>query len=742
MVQRKQFSQAALLSTGAALLHYEGILDPANGCALNAKGQFRGSAQLISPDRLSTADHNVINKPQEIKFGLSFDGGPEGGGDWVADPDGTTFSENPLLANRLWQLGLENWATSFTSTGDVSEHFATRNSLRLWFAEVDTEGFNDAGNKITFQPFAGNGSPMDASILKVTALQAPFLWNAQYDGIPNVDPYNAKEYVLSGEFDIDKPGIFFNQIKAKAFDSSLAVNGGGSIIDLEDRSEQRTALQLLSSSTWFGSTEPWETTPLACVSGVTDLNLGGLNSAGTACVSSSVCATQDASPTIRAYSNCISTTLGVVGGTSGGSMMAAPIYDNGAGTQQFRSDTARHAYGLAQGFRLEQSNLPKLHGWRDPQDAVPVQSGGLPTVFNHSIMSLGDGHFEAWGTRSKSYGPFLGPLNNFRPSPKEPETDGDILCTNQDVANGQAQCLFSRSVANNIWGTPPVNAAAVDYPTGPGTGDGSGSGPGGSGAPGGAKGGGGPKNWGSATIRILCDYNQYYGQELQGYRRTQAGLMVGVLGTANAPRVEQGNSWVASLGPVCAPWSSASWSDNWYWLIQFLRRNYSEENASENASWIPELRIALPFLTEWRAQTADLTSKSIRPMSMKTCPPNYVVKGVGVFHENTLLVGLQKLICVNKHGSVRSVYLAPETLAANDPQVNDAGQFEYQIHGQSFPLAQHIGNPYPGAGDSEEIVCPPGEGVAGLHVTGHQQTRIEQLWLECSKLPAPFPSNI
>ena len=67
----------------------------------------KGSGQLSSPTRFVTAAHVISNNATD-EFFITFGG--ENQDSWVPDPERHAQEEDPLLANRLWQIGLENWS--------------------------------------------------------------------------------------------------------------------------------------------------------------------------------------------------------------------------------------------------------------------------------------------------------------------------------------------------------------------------------------------------------------------------------------------------------------------------------------------------------------------------------------------------------------------------------------------------------------------------------------------------------
>ena len=252
--KRKRFTQSAFLSTGSAFLEHTDALNPQQSCAIEPLIPVEGSAQLVSPTRLVTAHHVVANASNDM-FTLRFDGS-DASGYWMTDPDnGLRDQENPLLANRLWQLGLDYWAAN-----SPIHRNDTRDELRQWNAHLDLEGYDSAGSAIMDQPFVRNANArLDIAFLAVEEKDIP--------GFPTTgDPYSRPFYLKTGRFTIDQPGLFFNQIEADTVDRIFGQNK--KVSQYINRLEPLTPLQLLSAPRWMdnsGDISPQHAV-VACVS--------------------------------------------------------------------------------------------------------------------------------------------------------------------------------------------------------------------------------------------------------------------------------------------------------------------------------------------------------------------------------------------------------------------------------------------------------------------------------------------
>jgi hypothetical protein len=304
--EKNRLYQSALLSTGNAHLSYLGVRDPGADCKLDERKQGNGSAQLVSPDRLVTAHHVISNAGLSL-FTIRFDNSnPDGF--WYADADyNKADEENPLLANRLWQIGLESWAINSNTHREV-----TRDFIREWKAVVDLDGYDSFNNPIDSQPFTSNFNiRRDISFIRVKELDNPNFTDAG-------DPASTPFHIKSGGFRLRYPGLFFNQVENDSIERKV---GESKIIDLLNKANNSyTHLQLLSSPPWFDSSmaQNGGYAATACVSGFTD-------KASAPCAQHEFCL--ESNPVSSNYTACIKTTLDSVAGSSGGVMlMPTPLY--------------------------------------------------------------------------------------------------------------------------------------------------------------------------------------------------------------------------------------------------------------------------------------------------------------------------------------------------------------------------------------------------------------------------------
>ena len=218
----------------------EGIMDPANpsceprtcmqdedcesgevcfdgACLLNPKV---GSGFLTSSTRLATAHHVVWpNKEPEyvVRFGGNGDPYPDtGGGTFIGDappeswdqslfPVFTNEVENFLVANRLMQIGLDEWVDPANPVAPE-----VREKLRAWRFVIDGDGV-DVPLDFQHQRFVSLAAlPARIEGQDVAFLRAHELFA----------PLNEGELPRSGGFPFSNPGMFFDALRASSISAA------------------------------------------------------------------------------------------------------------------------------------------------------------------------------------------------------------------------------------------------------------------------------------------------------------------------------------------------------------------------------------------------------------------------------------------------------------------------------------------------------------------------------------------
>jgi hypothetical protein len=170
-----------------------------------------------------------------------------------------------------------------------------------------------------------------------------------------------------------------------------------------------------------------------------------------------------------------------------------------------------------------------------------------------------------------------------------------------------------------------------------------------------------------------------------------AGVIVGFVGaTVNETNMVVGETSIGSLLAVCAPLSSLPYTDNWEHLyVKGALSEPGQDNSGGRRGW-QTLQEHLNYVYEKRSVTHNSQQISqIRPLSMKLCPPNFLLNGVKISTFGDGEFGME-----HASGLVGLECVAPE----NNPQsfsetsvFLDAFVDQYTIDGIPFSLAQKIG---------------------------------------------------
>ena len=245
------------------------------------------------------------------------------------------------------------------------------------------------------------------------------------------------------------------------------------------------------------------------------------------------------------------------------------------------------------------------------------------------------------------------------------------------------------------------------------------------------------------------------------------GIGMGFIGSARYnpdytedDRLDAGST-VGYMRMICTPWSSTAFVRNW----PFLRTmGTSYANTDRDMSTLTRhargfgtaLSDALINIGEWRYDddTDDENDdRYLRPISMKTCPPNYFLVGIR-FNNRTspdeserFVSGITRLDCALSSAMEGEPGLDPMVSRAldMDPQENSC-TFKMGEDDQCFSRSQFIGvprdlglpgcdvTPFPEA-CSEETACPSGEVVGGWRYTRDGSGILMGLELLCIEEP-------
>ena len=217
------------------------------------------------------------------------------------------------------------------------------------------------------------------------------------------------------------------------------------------------------------------------------------------------------------------------------------------------------------------------------------------------------------------------------------------------------------------------------------------------------------------------------------------------------------DSTVGFLRMVCAPWSSVPFVQNWPFLrtagtSYFGTKRDLSTNTREFRGFGDSLSDALVNFAEWRYQDETDPANDeryLRPMSMKTCPPNYFLNGLrfqtrpAPSGDHRVLSGITELKCqLGTESSAGLPYNVTRPLDL-DP---DEGSCTFTMGDQCFSRSQFIGIPrdlgLPECGSVSApqacvttTTCGQGKVVSGWRYSRDEDGMIDQFALDC--LPEP-----
>jgi hypothetical protein len=297
---------------------------------------------------------------------------------------------------------------------------------------------------------------------------------------------------------------------------------------------------------------------------------------------------------------------------------------------------------------------------------------------------------------------------------------------------------------------------------------------------------------GISVRRMPCDYSRLTAAdwEVLGLERrndgwaNSAGFLIGLSGFGTSTDVDDSPGHVLDIAGICAPWSFNPWTDNWDFVysrsntvspevgvkIGYIGRHIN--NISEFITSGLEIRM----LNLW--DDPDKKKEAVRPVSLKTCPPNMLLTGLEVTVDATQnqshLVSIDALLCDVPNLILESVVEeGPEYYAdimeqlesgrhdSNSPEgnidvplgvwvdgnspANKMSPFRRELrsglnynYGESiFSLSQLIGPSDSAFGPpyaKGEVKCDSGQYAIGIGVARDSSSRIQTIELMCSSL--------
>lgn len=528
------------------------------------------------------------------------------------------WEENPLLANRLVQLGLE----------DLAYQAEVRDYLRgPWPFEVETD---QSGDSKEFPSLFVQGQNI---ILDVSVLQT----GRRTDS--NDSPPAELRNLDTGTFPLRAPGVFFDyrpysslQYMACPQDSQYdnSSNCPGNLVpnislwpEMPSNSSQDSfdELWLLHHNYYPGDRDqpvhrpphrtplisnPYTTnlTPDEPVKGVRHIYQNGSNIITTY---SDLCVEATQNETYE-FADQFPVSLDSFPGSSGGPMMFnnKVVWHTG-GVNHF--DRQINPTAVASSTSIEDPQHPGNRGWGLPEEDFEDQDlFVLVTAISDEVSD--------WSRRDDSDDSEDDPFN---PSPVQPPDDGEPRCKRYESDGRTCAEYYTTTVENDAFDFP--NGPVFDWPgyIDPRQADRDEA-----------------NAEGNGTRRVICGRShQPFTSNDEDTRLPHAGLGMGFIGSLrydpDDSDVEEAdeNSVVGYLRMVCAPWSSEPFVINW----PFLRTagtslsNTSRHTGVGFIDWLGSLPNTLATLAEVRHQHSG-GEPYMRPLSMMTCPPNYLLTEV------------------------------------------------------------------------------------------------------------------
>ncbi len=723
--------QSALALRGAARIHYVYHGVAGDGCQIMRDG--RASGHLTSSTRLTTAHH--VSAPAEqlqVFFEARVDQDGIMSGKVVSDGDDIHLShylfdraypyptkydyqdENPLLINRLAQLGIE-----LTGPGQVE---ARRYLRGPWNFEVERDEF----------PAIHTDGQLDVAVLRATSRDLPF--SSQQEGW---------RYLASGSFPGRAPGVFFDYRPYRSLshcptepdengDCPDASDHGGALLpDMES-----TPLWAIHNNFYPGDLGQHNNLGIPYAVGIasnpfpyiidgqpdTSGVVKGIRMSDPGTYELSFCV--DDSPQEFLYGDEFEVSLDAFRGSSGGALFHPLRFVSGDTIRESSTRIYPHATVVA------------ITG--EPRVEVITECWypeGDNTDYLLAVTAASDA-VERWSRHDDATDEEEDPDN---PSPEQPPTDGEPRCSLYDDSR---RCL---SYSGSLLGSPafaPIENPVIYY-------------------------------WPADLPSDEADAHQANAEDSayglgdwlltncgashepftkDGTERVGAGIGVGFIGSLRFdPGLQEPDdqSVVGYLRMVCTPWSSEPFIVNW----PFLRTaGTSYRNTQDDTA---HFRRRFGTLAEILATVGEVRhhngASSLRPLSMKTCPPNYFLRGVN-FHTRThangvqrVLASIQSLECklsTNPYDPDETppegftVELYPEDTPSCAYRLGDfcfsLGQLIGWSHPVDLPQCRHVDAP---AACEQSIRCPIGEVAHGIAYQRDADGFIVGFGLKCIEEP-------
>ena len=603
----------------------------------------------------------------------------------------TREEEDPLLAHRLFAMGLESWAVR-----DDRNAFETRTRLRTsWPFAIDA--VNAAANS-SFVDLVKSQGLLDTvpsghwrgdDIMILKALEHDhFFWNPEPGQVG---------YLPSGRFLLDRPAMFFNQVMFQAGFSDSKRQGERYEVKANER------ILMLHYQDWPDQvTTPVRKSPLVSYPGVVRMQyedtyfvksypngwpgVWDLGAGQTTC--------EPLANTLRVLRsrtkhNFMHTCDGGPG-SSGGAILSRfhpSTYKDPSDLRALMESLYSHVTFLlsAQGVHTAGASVnageggvkDKLpQGWRPVPLADelnnPAGFQGSPTKDN--TYKVGTWLNELAAALARRDHPGQGTEDDPKPEQNVPRP-GPLLYEQQGYSSieqgfdPEARVAPSHPDEENFinqarWAEGSVDGEGAPGATGPGAPQ--------------------PPNPGQPpnSRREILKQIYHCDKSLSWVRSAyHEGMMVGLVGIQISPPDKDPNdislTYLGGLGSICAPWSDVSWSDHWRFVNVNTLDWFERDGRTARNAWpgrlVDFLTRAFIKLTPPQAEDLDrlrnipatgvteIQEYQVRPVPMKMCPPNYVMSSMRAIVHGGVVKGIDRLRCVRNIPDSQNLAL-PKTL--------------------------------------------------------------------------------
>ena len=593
----------AALSRASAVV-YSKKLNEDDNCKPAEVARVAGSASMTSDTRALSAFH--VCRTDVKRYNLRFESpfgslnaddcnnnnytdcpGTNGGGtdhEWTQDYRYHTSEDSPFLANRLFSLGLEEWA-------DYWGGVAPRQTLRegWWFdieefTSTDPHYVDDTWFNQGFMPLDPTLSGKDLVLLKVRTLDPP-AWG-------NIEP-----------FSIDSPSVFFDQVELAQPQFGFLRTG--------------SAVEAVYNSDMLEKNFPM---PSACTEGGYEGSRSDERQ--------KLCLHTNAPPVGVILTGLHRTTLDSAPGTSGGAATAANLWPAADGWSGYRF---RQAFGVVTGGAWTTSPLPT--SWGDPVSYPEYHT--MMTEIGHDWVRFNrDGDIPAFPF------PTFGPTDYIPPCTEYDvttiEIDGEVV--NQEVCVGWGENDAPSGTVQNSLPSPTEDPSTNTAPGTPQHGKYFSS----------ACESVYATKHPDGTIEVIGNPGMVYGlmgsiqTGVDNGDPTDESVFLG-----GSQAIANHGGGIGSFFMICGPRSSVDYTSNWRFLhIKGNTIKPEWDTMRGTVAWGEFRRALVSKYEKRRVPTSKGVVSVNRPVSFKMCPPGFALSGFDLTRDSGVYTSVARLHCI------------------------------------------------------------------------------------------------